>query len=474
MQQSPIPEARRTLRAVLISDVCKFSTAVSNDEEPVILRVNEDLQMFRQICVESHGLVSEDRGDGLKMVFESPVQAAKAAIEMQRQVRLRNAQRTNGEPFIQHRMGMHFGDVMVLGQKVTGHAVTVAARLEAQAVPGELCFSDDVQRQIKSATHFARRYVGQEQVKNLAEPLRTWMSMEREDMYVPAEPKVVQANAERIIRDRAVAEFVVQQKEKKGKTALIVVLVSFIFTVAVIGFYMYLQGTSLPDWLNNGGKTPGVKKGSLFVPSESGKGGVTTTPGINVPTAEDGLKEGGKHKPDPDNPQPVPPEPVEGEQLAAMPSDIQEKIDQTAARARVSFDFDSYVGTVSSLDLEKYRGGKAYVGQAGRLIRFWSWYRAALKHTETAPLRVDSSWGLSFDKVAGVSIDGAEVRLRTFQGNELFIHPFTELSADQTLRIADALAERQKPRGYAALRGAFHEFMIDKSTPQEPDSDSSE
>jgi adenylate cyclase len=73
---------------------------------------------------------------------------------------------------MQFRIGVNLGDVKVEGEQIYGDGVNVAARLESLAEPGGICISDVVHGQIR--TKLALRYqdLGEQHVKNIAEPVR--------------------------------------------------------------------------------------------------------------------------------------------------------------------------------------------------------------------------------------------------------------------------------------------------------------
>ena len=75
---------------------------------------------------------------------------------------------------MQFRIGVHVGDVIVEGTDLFGDAVNIAARLETVAEPGGICVSATVRDQIGSKLPIAFADLGEQQVKNIAQPIRAY------------------------------------------------------------------------------------------------------------------------------------------------------------------------------------------------------------------------------------------------------------------------------------------------------------
>ena len=72
------------------------------------------------------------------------------------------------------RIGVHVGDVIVEGSNLYGDSVNIAARLEALAEPGGVCLSGAVREQIGTRLPVAFTTLGEQRVKNIAEPVRAF------------------------------------------------------------------------------------------------------------------------------------------------------------------------------------------------------------------------------------------------------------------------------------------------------------
>jgi len=69
---------------------------------------------------------------------------------------------------------VHIGDVLVQGENLFGDGVNIAARLEALAEPGGICVSGTVRDQIGTKLPIAFTDLGDQQVKNIAQPIHAY------------------------------------------------------------------------------------------------------------------------------------------------------------------------------------------------------------------------------------------------------------------------------------------------------------
>ena len=75
---------------------------------------------------------------------------------------------------MEYRIGLNVGDVIVEGERLYGDGVNIAARLEGLAEPGGICISGTVYDQVENKLALGYEYVGEQEVKNIAKPVRVW------------------------------------------------------------------------------------------------------------------------------------------------------------------------------------------------------------------------------------------------------------------------------------------------------------
>jgi adenylate cyclase len=91
---------------------------------------------------------------------------------------------------VQFRVGVNLGEVIVDCDDIYGDGVNVAARLGALADPGGICISDAVRTAIGKKLDLTYEDMGEQQVKNIDEPVRAYkvmMQKKEESVTAPAE-----------------------------------------------------------------------------------------------------------------------------------------------------------------------------------------------------------------------------------------------------------------------------------------------
>jgi adenylate cyclase len=164
----------RRLAAILAADVVGYSRLMGEDEEGTLAALKT---LRRELCdpkvKEHHGRIVKTTGDGLLVEFGSVVDAVRCAVEVQREMGVRNAE-VLAERRIEFRMGINLGDVIKDRGDIFGDGVNVAARLEALAEPGGICVSRVVRDQVRDKLDFAFDDRGEQQVKNITRPVRVF------------------------------------------------------------------------------------------------------------------------------------------------------------------------------------------------------------------------------------------------------------------------------------------------------------
>jgi TolB-like protein/Tfp pilus assembly protein PilF len=101
------------------------------------------------------------------------VEALSCAVAMQGGLAKRN-QDIPAEKRIEFRIGVNIGDVIVENGDVFGDGVNIAARLEQVALPGGICLSEDAYRQVRGKLDIPMADAGEQQLKNIASPVRIY------------------------------------------------------------------------------------------------------------------------------------------------------------------------------------------------------------------------------------------------------------------------------------------------------------
>ena len=165
---------QRRLAAILSTDVVGYSRLMGLDEAGTLSRLNALRRELVDPTIAAHaGRIVKLMGDGALVEFASAVDAVACAIEIQRQLRERDAGGSEANP-IQFRIGINVGDIIIEGEDILGDGVNIAARIEGIAEPGGISISEDAWRQVqgKVAANFVD--AGEQSLKNIARPVRVY------------------------------------------------------------------------------------------------------------------------------------------------------------------------------------------------------------------------------------------------------------------------------------------------------------
>lgn len=179
-------EGSRRLVAVLFSDIVGYTAAMGRDEHRAIDAVSRARATQRTLIDSHRGRWIQTVGDGVLCTFESAVDAAGCALEIQ--------QRFGEGSELRLRIGIHVGDVVFLTDdeqelEILGDGVNVASRIHALAEPGQVCVSERVYEELKNHPEIGTRPLGVRRLKNVARPVRVHLLLEgaaRERGFVTA------------------------------------------------------------------------------------------------------------------------------------------------------------------------------------------------------------------------------------------------------------------------------------------------
>ena len=141
---------QRKLAAIMFTDMVGYSALSQRDDKLALELLEEHRELLREIFPRFNGTEIKTIGDAFLVEFNSALEAAQCAIEIQRALAKRNHDVT-AERRIELKIGIHIGDVVHRGGDVYGDGVNIASRIEQLAGAGGICVSMDVERQIRNA-----------------------------------------------------------------------------------------------------------------------------------------------------------------------------------------------------------------------------------------------------------------------------------------------------------------------------------
>ena len=164
----------RKISTVVAADVVGYSRLMGFDEEGALAALKFLRELFTGTVTEFGGAEFGSVGDSLMADFPSAVNALNFAVEMQRRVAAENED-IAPERRMNIRLGLNLGDVIVEDGSLFGDGVNVAARLQALAPPGGVIVSGSVFDQVEGKVEASFLFQGEQAVKNIASPVRTYL-----------------------------------------------------------------------------------------------------------------------------------------------------------------------------------------------------------------------------------------------------------------------------------------------------------
>ena len=165
---------QRRLAAILSADVVGYSRLMGIDEAGTLARLKAMRRDLVDPLIAAHsGRTFKLMGDGALVEFASAVDAVTCAIEVQKQIRERNADSPE-DSRIQFRIGINVGDIIVDGDDIYGDGVNVAARIQALADPGGIYISRGAAEQVRDKVPIKIETRGEQTVKNIARPIEVF------------------------------------------------------------------------------------------------------------------------------------------------------------------------------------------------------------------------------------------------------------------------------------------------------------
>ena len=164
----------RRLAAIVAGDISGYSRLMQIDEEGTHNRVKRiERDLIEPSIVEHHGRLVKTTGDGFIAIFDSPVEAVRCSIVIQQNLVGRNTSLPKHH-WIEYRIGVNLGDVIIETDDVYGDGVNIATRLEGIAQPGEVYISGGIYEQIKHKLVCGYESLGDRHVKNITDPVRVY------------------------------------------------------------------------------------------------------------------------------------------------------------------------------------------------------------------------------------------------------------------------------------------------------------
>ena len=141
--------AKRKLSGILSADAVGYSRLMQEDEASTIRTLEDSKRLMSELIEQFKGRVVDAPGDNLLAEFGSVVDATECAVEIQQELKAKNAELPDNRR-MDFRIGVNLGDVVEEADRIYGDGVNIAARIEGLAEPGGICISRTVFDHVKT------------------------------------------------------------------------------------------------------------------------------------------------------------------------------------------------------------------------------------------------------------------------------------------------------------------------------------
>ena len=165
----------RQLAAIMFTDIVGYTALMGKDEQKAFELLDKNRQIQKPIIEQLGGRWIKELGDGLMVSFNTVTDAVMAALKIQEATRQLNE--------FELRIGIHLGEVVFDNGDVFGDGVNIASRIQSLANPGAIFISESVQQNVSNKKGFETRYIKQEFLKNVKEPVKIFEVMAAGQSY---------------------------------------------------------------------------------------------------------------------------------------------------------------------------------------------------------------------------------------------------------------------------------------------------
>ena len=178
-------QIERKLAAIMFTDIVGFTKIMGDDETTALSILENQQSLINPIIKEHKGTIIKKMGDGLLIEFQSTVNAVECATQMQDSIKSYNMSDDNLEFHI--RIGIHLGDIVILGDDILGDGVNIASRIEPLASPDGICITDAVYQSVKSKLKLDAKRIDEVDLKHIDDKYTIYKLPKHSDEIVDSE-----------------------------------------------------------------------------------------------------------------------------------------------------------------------------------------------------------------------------------------------------------------------------------------------
>ncbi|MEO5582005.1 MAG: adenylate/guanylate cyclase domain-containing protein [Saprospiraceae bacterium] len=187
----------RQLAAIMFTDIVGYTALMGKDEQKAfeLLKINREIQ--KPIIELFNGQWIKELGDGVMASFNTVSDAVNAAVKIQEDCKAAKK--------FQLRIGIHQGEIVVEAGDIFGDAVNIAARIQSAAKPGAIYISESVHHNVSNKNHIQTKFVKEETLKNVKEPVRMYEVMTANNAESSVENNLKNATQTKVTTQKSIA-----------------------------------------------------------------------------------------------------------------------------------------------------------------------------------------------------------------------------------------------------------------------------
>jgi adenylate cyclase len=166
---------RRSLAVVAFLDVVNYTAMMAEQEARThALWMSLLEELIHPSIAEHDGVAVKSLGDGVLARFGSALHAVEWADRLQQATRARQASLEQVMPYIELRISIHVGEIILTPIDVFGECVNFAARILEHASPGGVVMSQAIYDMVRTSAGARAKDIGLHKLKSYDRPVRLY------------------------------------------------------------------------------------------------------------------------------------------------------------------------------------------------------------------------------------------------------------------------------------------------------------